>query len=140
MSGELSDVLRAAVESGDFAAFAEHLAPDAVLRTSNERGRRRIEGAGALVEHLARPGPGRIAAWDAQEWPAGAALTFEWVGAGSTDRRRWYLRRTEAGEVTELWSAAARPASGGGGPLAPPASLLAGIGALEQLGGPPRRS
>ena len=59
----------------------ERLADDAVLRTSNEAGRARIDGADAIVAHLARPGPGEVGVWDAQEWPTGVALTFEWTGA-----------------------------------------------------------
>ena len=113
MVGVLGDLLRAAVESGDWSRVRERLAPDAMLDTSNEAGRRRVEGADAIVAYLGRPGPGAIRDWDAREWPTGVALSFEWEGASGTDRRRWYLRTNSGGEVVELWSTAARPSAAG---------------------------
>jgi aminoglycoside phosphotransferase (APT) family kinase protein len=109
MSDALAEPLRTAVESGDWSHVREHLSFDAVLHTSNETGRRRIDGAEAITAHLGRPGPGAIRDWDAQVWPTGVALSFEWEGASGTDRRRWYLRTGPTGEITELWSTAARP-------------------------------
>ena len=102
MSGTLTQLLRAAVESGDWSHLRERLAHDAVLETSSEAGRRRVEGADAIVAHLGGPGPGEIHVWDAQEWPTGVALSFEWEGASGTDRRRWYVRANPAAEVVEL--------------------------------------
>jgi hypothetical protein len=130
MPGDLAAALRTAIERGGWAPVRERLDDDAVLRTSNESGRRRIDGADAIVAHLAQPGPGEIRAWDAREWPTGVALTFEWAGPRGTDRRRWYVRTAPGGRVEELWSAAARPspAAGGGDGAPPPASLLAGLG------------
>ena len=107
----LAELLRAAVESGDWARVRERLAEDAVLDTSSEAGRRRIAGADAIVAHVGQPGPGEVRLWDAQEWPTGIALSFEWEGASGRDRRRWYVRTDEAGSIVELWSTAARPAS-----------------------------
>jgi aminoglycoside phosphotransferase (APT) family kinase protein len=109
MAESLTELLRAAVESGDWSRLRERLVHDAVLDTSSESGRRRIVGADAVVAHLARPGPGAIRDWDAQEWVTGVALTFEWEGAGGRDRRRWYVRTNGGTEVVELWSTAARP-------------------------------
>jgi len=130
--GPLADLLHDAVRRGDWSRVRERLAGDVVLRTSNEDGRRRVDGADAVVAHLARPGPGDVRLWDAQEWPSGVALSFEWEGQGGTDRRRWYVRTGPAAEVTELWSTAARPAgAGGGAPVVPPAALLARIGAAH---------
>jgi aminoglycoside phosphotransferase (APT) family kinase protein len=125
----LSELLRAAVESGDWMALRERLASDAVLRTSSEHGRSRVDGAMAIVEHLARPGPGRVAAWDGREWPTGVALSFEWAGPRTTDRRRWYVRSSAAGQVTELWSSAARPGADAEAPVGAPKALLAELGA-----------
>lgn len=125
----LAEALRTAIERGDWSGVA--VAPDAVLRTSNETGRRRIDGAAAFVAHLESPGPGEVRHWDAREYAGGAAITFEWTGNGGTDRRRWYLRTAES-QIVELWSAAARPKAGGGDDGAePPAQLLADIAATN---------
>lgn len=62
MDDELSELLRAAVESGHWAPFEKRLAPGTGLRSSGEHGRRRTDGATAVLEHLAHPGPGRVAA------------------------------------------------------------------------------
>ena len=132
MACVLGDLLRAAVESGDWSRVRERLAPDAMLDTSNEAGRRRVEGADAIVAHLGRSGPGAIRDWDAREWPTGVALSFEWEGASGTDRRRWYLRTNSGGEVVELWSTAARPGCGGAGEaVSVPRTLLERIGATR---------
>jgi aminoglycoside phosphotransferase (APT) family kinase protein len=126
----LSELLRGAVESGDWSRVRERLADAAVLHTSNEAGRRRIDGADAVVSHLGRPGPGAIRLWDAQEWPTGVALSFEWEGASGTDRRRWYLRAGPASELVELWSVAARPAGAADAEaVSAPAALLERLGA-----------
>jgi aminoglycoside phosphotransferase (APT) family kinase protein len=129
MAPDLAGALRAAVESGDWSALRERIAPDAVLRTSNESGRLRIDGREAVLAHLAGPGPGAIPLWKAREWDTGVALTFEWM-AGTTDRRRWYVRTDADGRLAELWSAAARPAEGEGGGPGPPEALLQEIGAV----------
>src|SRR6188472_2518655 len=99
--GELSPLLRESIETGDWSRFAERLATDAVLDTSNESGRRRVVGAEEIAAHLSGPGPGSVHHWDAQEWPTGVALTFEWEGETGPDRRRWYVRADPAGRVTE---------------------------------------
>jgi Phosphotransferase enzyme family len=105
---ELAPLLRGAVCTGSFDALGRLLADDAVLDTSSERGRRRVHGGEAIVEHLTASGPGEVVEWDEREWSAGAAVTFEWRGADGVDRRRWYLRR--AGEkIVGWWSYAARP-------------------------------
>jgi hypothetical protein len=52
---DLTATLRLAIESGAWAAVRDRLAPDVVLRTSNEAGRARINGPDAIVAHLARP-------------------------------------------------------------------------------------
>jgi len=125
----LVPLLRRAVADGEYAALGELLDPHAALRSSSERGRRTVEGPAAIVEHLERPGPGEVTAWDAREWPTGAAVTFEWRGAAGHDRRRWYVRRDEAtGRVTGLWSYAARP-RGDGGATTVPDAVLAALGA-----------
>jgi hypothetical protein len=127
---DLAATLRHAIERGSWSSVRERFTDDVVLRTSNESGRRRIDGADAVVEHLGKPGPGEIRAWVAQEWPTGVALTFEWAGVGSIDRRRWYVRTASDGRISELWSAAARPSRGPGDAeeAAPPAALLAELG------------
>ena len=132
MAADLSALLRAAIESGDWSSVRERLADDAVLHTSNEGGRQRLEGADALVAHLSGPGPGEIRDWDASEWPTGVALTFEWAGESGTDRRRWYLRTNDIGAVDELWSTAAR-AIGSDDTDAPeaPTALMAQLGATR---------
>src|SRR4051794_26854352 len=107
------DLLRIAVETGDWAEVRSRLADDAVLHTSNEDGRQIIEGAQAIEAHLAGPGPGAVRLWDAQEWPTGVALSFEWEGSGGTDRRRWYVRTNAEDDIIELWSTSARPTTGG---------------------------
>jgi len=133
MTAPVAPLLRAGVERGDWSRLGERLADDAVLRTSSEAGRIRVDGPAAIVAHLGRPGPGEVRLWEAREWPAGVALSFEWCGTGAPDRRRWYVRTEAGGRVTELWSAAARPAAGpGDGPAAaPPAALLAELGAAD---------
>ena len=108
-----ADLLRAAVESGDWSAFHERLDDSAVLDSSSEAGRRRVEGADAIVRHLSAPGPGEVPVWDAQEWETGVAVTFEWHGESGADRRRWYVRADDSGKVTEIWSTAARPDEAG---------------------------
>jgi hypothetical protein len=136
MSTDLTAALRAAIEQGTWPAMRDRLTDDAVLRNSNESGRHQIEGADAIIAHLAKPGPGEIRAWDAQDWPTGVALTFEWTGEGGTDRRRWYLRTTPDAQIEELWSAAARPtADDEVDGAAPSADLLAILGTsrLEPL-------
>ena len=133
MTASVAPLLRRGVERGDWSGLRERLAEDAVLRTSSEAGRARVDGAAAIVAHLGRPGPGEVRTWDAREWPAGVALTFEWAGAGSTDRRRWYLRTDAGGRVTEVWSAAARPGTGAAAEpgAGPPRALLAELGATQ---------
>ena len=132
MPEALEPLLRGAVESGDWARVGERLSATAVMETSNEAGRRRIDGAGAISAHLSRPGPGTIHDWDVQEWDTGVALSFEWHGASGTDRRRWYLRAGDGGEITELWSVAARPRTGESAEaVAPPERLLAQLGATR---------
>ena len=124
----LADLLRDAVTRGDFGAvpFAE----DVVLRTSNEAGRARVERRAAVLAHLAGPGPGTVAVWEPDEWSAGVALTFEWVAPdGAADRRRWYVRAGDRGEVREVWIAAARPATGVPPLTGPPEAWLAELGA-----------
>ena len=121
---ELAQVLRRAVASGDFSGVGELLAADAVLDTSTESGRRRIAGREPIVAHLSKPGPGEVVHWDAREWPAGIAATFEWSGA-TVDRRRWYVRRDD-GEVTAIWSYSARAGADGGAQV--PEDVLARIG------------
>ena len=128
----LAELLRAAVESGDWSRLRERLADDAVLDTSSEAGRRRVEGADAVVAHLGRAGPGEVGVWDAQEWPTGVALSFEWQGESGTDRRRWYVRTGPGAEVVELWSTAARPSGGAAADeVAPPPALLEQLGATR---------
>jgi aminoglycoside phosphotransferase (APT) family kinase protein len=127
----LVQILRSAIESGDWTRLRERLARDAVLDTSSEAGRRQIVGADAIASHLGRPGPGEIDDWDAQEWSTGVALSFEWMGAGGTDRRRWYVRTDGVGKVLELWSTAARPAVGVADAVAPPPTLLRELGVTE---------
>src|SRR5690348_17219031 len=99
MTNGIAAALYAAIESGDWSGVRERLAEDAFLDTSNEEGRRRISGADKVVAHLSRPGPGAVTDWDVQEWDAGVALSFEWVGPRGSDRRRWYLRTDLAGQV-----------------------------------------
>ena len=130
MTNRLAAELHAAVESGDWSGVGERLADDAVLDTSNEGGRQRISGSHEIVAHLSRPGPGTVTHWDLEEWDTGLALSFEWRGERGSDRRRWYLRTDGAGQVSELWSVAARPIEEDEGiPVAPPPSLLAELGA-----------
>jgi aminoglycoside phosphotransferase (APT) family kinase protein len=132
MSGALVDLLHEAVRTGEWSHVRARLSPDAVLHTSNEAGRRRIDGAEAIAAHLAGPVPGAVRAWGAQEWPTGVALSFEWQAPSGTDRRRWYLRTDAAGDVTELWSTAARPrADATTEAIAPPPALLQGLGATR---------
>ena len=130
MTTGLAADLHAAVESGDWSEVGERLADDAVLDTSNEGGRQRISGVREIVAHLSRPGPGTVAHWDIEEWDTGLALSFEWRGPRGSDRRRWYLRTDGAGQVSELWSVAARPIEEDeGGTVAPPRALLGKLGA-----------
>jgi aminoglycoside phosphotransferase (APT) family kinase protein len=127
----LVQILRGAIETGDWTGLRERLARAAVLDTSSEAGRRQIVGADAIASHLARPGPGEIRDWDAQQWPTGVALSFEWKGASGTDRRRWYVRTDAVGKVLELWSTAARPAVGVADAVAPPPTLLRKLGLIQ---------
>jgi hypothetical protein len=129
MPTDVAQLLRAAIETGDWSRVRERLAPDALLDTSSESGRRRITGAEPIAAHLARPGPGAIRDWDSEEWSTGVALSFEWEGAGGTDRRRWYLRTNPRGTITEIWSTAARPHPADAAESAKPPS-----GLLDQLG------
>jgi hypothetical protein len=124
---ELGPALRDAVRTGSFDALADRLAADAVLDTSSERGRRRVLGRGAIVEHMSAPGPGEVIDWNAREWPSGAAVTFEWRGRSGVDRRRWYLRRA-GDEIVGWWSYAARPRSEEGGVAELPDSVLERLG------------
>jgi aminoglycoside phosphotransferase (APT) family kinase protein len=128
---ELGRMLREAVRDGDFDAVAPSIAQDAVLDSSSERGRRRVEGRAAIAEHMAAAGPGEVLDWDTREWPSGAAVTFEWRGASGVDRRRWYLRRSD-GEITGWWSYAARPRAGDDTPASMPERVLGQVGAGAQ--------
>ena len=123
----LAAELRAAVASGDWEPLRAQLARGVVMRSSSERGRVVLRGPEAVLAQLAGPGPGEVADWDAREWPGGAAISFEWHGESGPDRRRWYVRRDEAGRVGELWSAAARPAVAAGS-VRPPRALLDALG------------
>lgn len=127
MTSVLESIIAGAVASGDWSALRSHLADGVVLRSSSERGRLAMRGADAVIEHLAQPGAGEVLSWDAREWPAGIALTFEWRGASGSDRRRWYVRRDSEGRIEEIWSAAAAPASAGA-PVVPPPELLSELG------------
>ncbi|UJA20246.1 phosphotransferase [Thermoleophilia bacterium SCSIO 60948] len=124
----LSAVLRAVVEQGDPAALEPLLAPEVLLDSNSERGRRRIEGRDEVLAHLSGPGPGEVVDWRAAEYPTGAAITFEWHGASGADRRRWYLRRDPSGEITAIRSYAARVAAGDGGPPEVSPAVLAATG------------
>ena len=126
----LADLLHAAVESGDWSRVRERLRDDAVLDTSSEAGRRQIAGADAIASHFSGPGPGEVHVWEPQEWDTGVALTFEWEGASGVDRRRWYLRTDADGQVTELWSTAARPNTVEAA-VAPPDELLERLAATR---------
>jgi Phosphotransferase enzyme family len=127
----LSAMLRDAVESGDWSVVRERLTESAVLDSSSETGRRRVEGADAIVNHLSVPGPGEVPVWDAKEWDSGVAVTFEWHGESGADRRRWYVR-AEDGRIVEIWSTAARPDDGGEGSVpTAPAALLTKLGATR---------
>ena len=122
---DLAELLRAAVESGDWSALRERIDDAAVLDSSSEAGRRQVEGAEAIVRHLSAPGPGEVPVWDAQEWETGVAVTFEWHGENGADRRRWYVRAGDGGQVDEIWSTAARPEEAGTGSAPfPPEALL----------------
>jgi aminoglycoside phosphotransferase (APT) family kinase protein len=128
MAARLTDLLHDAVASGDYGPVAPRLAEDVRLDTSNEGGRRRIDGRDAVVKHLEGPGPGVVLDWQAEEWPEGAAVTFEWRGDGAPERRRWYLRR--AGDRVDGWvsyAARARSLPAAGAQL--PDELLARFGA-----------
>lgn len=128
-SEQIAAAIRSAIASGDWEAeVRELLAADVVLDTSSEHGRRRIAGADAVVEHLAGPGPGEVLHWHVLTWPEGAAITFEWRGPSSTDRRRWYLR-TAAGRVAAVYSYAARSKAGGEVAVQIPRDVLSRIGA-----------
>ena len=56
---DLAPLLQDAVRSGDWEPVRVRFAPDVVLRTSSERGRTRVDGADAVIAHLAGPGRGR---------------------------------------------------------------------------------
>jgi hypothetical protein len=120
----LPALLQAAVSGGDFTPLEPLLAADAVLDTSSERGRRRIAGREAILDHLAGPGPGEVVDWAAERWPDGLAISFEWRGQTGTDRRRWYLR-TDPEAIVGWWSYAARPRLAPGGAIPrPPQALI----------------
>jgi len=125
----VTELLRTAIETGEWSDVRNRLSPDAVLDTSSEAGRRRIAGAQAMAAHLGRPGPGAIRDWNSEEWDTGVALSFEWEGESGTDRRRWYLRTDPPGTITEIWSTAARPHFADPTETAtPPAALLERLG------------
>ena len=127
--GSLAQLLRDAVGSGDWSALGKRLDGEAILDSSSEAGRLRVEGADAIVRHLSGPGRGEVAVWDAEEWETGVAVTFEWHGDDGPDRRRWYVRANPAGQVVEIWSTAARPSKAAGEPGSEaPAGLLAQLG------------
>ena len=58
LNGGIERVLRAAVASGRFDEVAGLLAANATLDTSNENGRRRVQGRKAIVAHLSSWGRG----------------------------------------------------------------------------------
>jgi hypothetical protein len=119
----VAPLLRAAVESGDFTELADRLSADALLDSSSERGRQRVRGREPIVAHLSAPGPGDVVDWDAREWASGAAITFEWRGEDSVDRRRWYVRRV-GDEIVDINSYAARPRVESTASAAVPAAVL----------------
>ena len=85
LNGGIERILRAAVASGRFDEIGGLLAANATLDTSNENGRRRVQGRKAIVAHLSNPGPGELLHWDAHAWPSGLAVTFEWRGPSGVD-------------------------------------------------------
>ena len=133
MPVDLAHALRTAVESGDWPAARPLMAPDVTLHSSSPRGLVHRHGRDDVVAHLGVPGPGSVPHWEAREWLPGLAITFEWHGADSRDRRRWYVRRDDAGLVRDIWSYAARPSQDGGAPAGVPDAVLA---AVEAEGGP----
>ena len=126
---DLTELLREAVESGDWSALGHRLSDDAVLDSSSEMGRRRVAGKEDVVRHLSAPGPGAVPHWDAGEWDSGVAVTFEWHGESGADRRRWYVRAGDDGRIDEIWSTAARPSETETPVEAPPENLLRELGA-----------
>jgi hypothetical protein len=124
----LSAALRTAVASGDWEAARGRFRDDAVMRTSYERGRLRLDGRDAVIAQLSGPGPGEVLVWEGREWPSGVAVTFEWRGATVVDRRRWYVRADRDGLIAELWSSSAQPAGEEAGVAAVPTALLEELG------------
>ena len=49
MTASVAPLLRRGVERGDWSGLRERLAEDAVLRTSSEAGRARVDGAAATA-------------------------------------------------------------------------------------------
>ena len=127
-SAGLAPLLHECVESGRFEAVGELLGDETVFDSSSERGRHRLTGADAIIDHLGAPGPGDVLEWDAQEWDEGVAITFEWRGASGTDRRRWYLRRIGP-RIAGWWSYAARPVSERADQAEIPAAVIEQVGA-----------
>jgi hypothetical protein len=123
----LSQVLREAVRTGDFGEVGPLLAEESIFDSSSERGRFIVRGRDAILAHLSGPGPGEVVDWQAEDWDSGCAVSFEWRGQNSVDRRRWYVRR-KLGEIVAWRSYAARPRGEPGTGVEVPAGVLEGLG------------
>ncbi|HEX5895582.1 MAG TPA: hypothetical protein VFY47_04595 [Thermoleophilaceae bacterium] len=108
----VAERLRAGIEAGEFAPFAEAYASEAVLDASVPGSRRRLRTPDDATAALAAcfPGPGRIVEWNAAIEPAGIAVWVERVGDdGHAVRQRHYLHVDSDGRVARHWIYAARP-------------------------------
>jgi hypothetical protein len=133
-AGELTRLLHDALVSGDFAAFADAYADDALLDANVPGGRRRVRGSVAAGELLTSlfPGPGSLVEWSPRHYPEGAAL---WVArlpnSGPPLRQRQYLRLRD-GRVDRHWIYAAPPRSIVGGSELLDTSVVAGLGEVAR--------
>jgi hypothetical protein len=108
----IAERLRTAVESGDFAGFAEAYTPDALLDAALPGARERVRGPDDIAAVLAAvfPGAGRLIEWDLAAQDGGVALWLERVGEdGTAVRQRHYLHVRADGLVERHWLYTARP-------------------------------
>jgi ketosteroid isomerase-like protein len=134
----VADTLRAALESGDFAALGECYAEDAVLDLNVRGGRERVAGPAAIIARLERlfPGAGRLVEWSAALHDLGAAVWVERVSDAEDAvlRQRQYLLLRD-GRVRRHFAYTAPHRTGvagaGGRPSLDP-RLIGGLGDIAE--------
>ena len=132
-----STLLRASIESGDFASLREAYDEEALLELSVPGARRKLVGPAQIGSALETvfPGEGRLVEWDAAVHPDGLAVWLERIGDdGHATRQRHYLTVAD-GRIERHWIYTARARSAAPAAAAPSEaaeSLFRSLGPLAE--------